>query len=149
MEQHRIPYGVAALVAVLGAVFSWPYLDPLFSRTLPVDSTRHATIQEAFDEQEVVFEVPVPANWEGSIIAVMVSGQAYAIERDDGQRFYAFLTDPPTPTLEGRVSVRGLWTGTTCAYQNTIFDGRCVPDVTVRTIIPAPLASSEDEVSEN
>lgn len=127
-----MPLGMVIGIAVFGAVFSWPYFEPLVSRPSPAGLERAQIIDAIVDNGEP-FDVPVPANWKGSVIGVFEGGSAYAIERTNGQRFYAFFEEEPTVTLEGSVSIRGLWLGYTCAYRNTVFKGECVPEVQIRS----------------
>lgn len=131
MDQGRFPFHAVILVAVLGAVFSWPYLDPLFEREIPAQNIQQANVLSPIVSQEEVFDVPVPANWQGTVIGVLEGGRAYAIERSNKDRFYAFFVEDPNVLLEGNVRIRGLWLGKTCAYRNTVFDGECVPEVRI------------------
>lgn len=136
MEESRLSVRAAVFVAVLGTVLSWPYLDPFFGRSYSSDPPRQAAILDTAVNREQAFDVPLPANWNGRVIGILEGGRAYAIEREDGRRFYASVADMPATALQGRVSVRGLWLGTTCAYRNTVFSGSCVPDVQARSIKP-------------
>jgi hypothetical protein len=114
---------IALMSAVTVAVLVW------FAQPKP--RGQKATIGEsARPPQEKVFASPVPISWEGEVIGVMESGQVLAIRRIDGtESFLAVLLEPLASVPKGLVRVRGEWIGITCAYQHTVFDGRCVPEV--------------------
>lgn len=89
------------------------------------------------------FAKPIDVDWEGKIIATMISETQYGIERipPDKKYIYFYAGQDPDKAwaekknvgLEGKVRVKGRWVGITDAYKNTIF-GRCVPDVEITTI---------------
>jgi len=89
------------------------------------------------DDKEVSFNKPIEVDWEGRIIANLMGGIDYGLKRvpedKDFPFFYAYTGNDSNAGLEGKVRVKGKWTGITCAYQNTVF-GRCVPDVKVEEI---------------
>jgi len=124
---------VAIFSGMLAAVFSWSYLNPFAGREIPTDQAyRQGAIIGVIESDGETFPVPVPALWEGEIFGILEGGQAFAVRRRDGAGdFYAFFEDESEP-LEGIVRVHGLWLGSTCAYRNTVFSGRCVPEVKIR-----------------
>lgn len=90
---------------------------------------------------------PIEVEWEGEVIAQMVSGTQYGIrktpEDKENPYFYAGFPDDKVDQvwavkkeagLTGLVRVKGQFVGITDAYKNTIF-GRCVPHVRIDTIV--------------
>lgn len=86
---------------------------------------------------------PIDVNWEGEVIAKMVSETQYGIKRIPPDKKYPYFYAGQDPDkawaekknigLEGKVRVIGKWVGITDAYKNSIF-GRCVPDVEIVSI---------------
>lgn len=86
---------------------------------------------------------PIDIDWEGEVIAQMVSGTQYGIKRIPPNEKYPYFYAGQDPDkawaenknvgLDGKVRVVGKWVGITDAYKNSIF-GRCVPDVRIMSI---------------
>ena len=105
---------------------------------------RHSRVAADAIDCTKTFVKPVPVEWTGKIIAQMVSGTQYGIEKvpADKENPYFYASQDPDKAflenksvgLEGMVTVKGNWTGTTDAYRNTIF-GRCVPSVDILSIV--------------
>ena len=86
---------------------------------------------------------PIEVNWEGEVIAKMVSETQYGIKRIPSNKKYPYFYAGQDPDkawvekknvgLEGKVRVKGKWIGITDAYKNSIF-GRCVPSVEIISI---------------
>lgn len=79
-----------------------------------------------------------PVVWEGKVFGTMESGQAFALRGtgDSPELFYAWFSSMPAASLDGTVRLSGRNTGMTCAYQNTVFDGRCVPEFLIQEVLP-------------
>ena len=99
------------------------------------------------DNIEINFEDPIDINWTGKVLTYMESYNAYAIEMISGdaqyERFYAqpfkVLTDSdnnliPQYKMGDYLNIQGEFTGITCAYKNSIFDEKCVPDINVKSV---------------
>ena len=105
-----------------------------------------AAVSQTLDEKglaasEKKFEKPVEVEWDGEIFGVLQSGNGYAVRRPASKKkenyypeFQAYYPDDKLVWLEGRVKIKGLWEGIDCAYQNTVFNGQCVPLMTIEKI---------------
>lgn len=93
--------------------------------------------------KETVFPQPRAIDWEGMIVGVLAGGKGLAIERTHtGEMFQAYGAQGQIASVsEGLVRVIGRWTGISCAYQQTVFGGRCTPtvDFDVLEILPITL----------
>jgi len=90
--------------------------------------------------QETVFPEPQDIQWDGYIFGVLVGGQGVAVHRDDGQLFQAYMLDgSQVPFTEGSVHIEGRWTGISCAYAATLFNGGCTPTVDIGSIVQLPV----------
>ncbi len=98
---------------------------------VPVTEADKITREEAFAN-------PVEINWEGEVFGVLQSGNGYAVrsisKKAEYREFQAYWPDDKMELLEGNVKIKGLWEGISCAYQNTVFSGTCVPIVTIKNI---------------
>lgn len=141
MEKSNRYIGTLAASVLFAAVFSGAYLSPLFGRPAPFrsDVGTASLLEHTAQDREEAFPAPVPAHWRADVIGVLEGGQAYAFERidDPGEGlFYGFFDEMPADMPDGYGTVHGLWLGTTCAYRNTVFRGRCVPEVRIRSFEP-------------
>ncbi|HXV26562.1 MAG TPA: hypothetical protein VD862_00825 [Candidatus Paceibacterota bacterium] len=127
-----------ALAVVIVTAFVWP---DVANRPAPAERAAIGAVAERAGD-DTMFPEPVPVAWEGDVVGVMDGGQAYAVERTDDSRFYADVSMLGGDPLDGEYRFSGDWTGTTCAYRNTVFMGQCVPEMTVRSV--EPLRSGEN-----
>lgn len=92
---------------------------------------------------ETTFPHPREIDWEGIVFGSLMGGRGLAIRRSDtGTLFQAYMADDRISSVsEGRVRIRGQWTGTSCAYEQTLFKGQCTPtvDIDVLEILPISL----------
>ncbi len=104
-------------------------------------------IETNFEELEkcnVDFEESIDVVWEGEIVNFMSSGSCYAVRKIPAEDSYPYEhprfmvclpgTDYTGYFYEGRVKIRGKWTGMTLMYANTFFRGKCAPYVEVEEI---------------
>ena len=88
--------------------------------------------------EEVIFETPKEVSWSGTIISITGGGSGYAVQFIDPEGgnsdFLAIWPNDSSLILSGRITVNGYWTGITCAYRYTLFNGWCVPEVEIETI---------------
>lgn len=100
-------------------------------------SASQITEKKIYKEKKA-FTRPVEVEWTGEIFAVLQSGNGYAIKRLDPNskfpKFMAFWPDDKMEWTKGNVKIKGFTEGIDCAYQNTIFDGECVPFVTIKSL---------------
>ena len=133
---------VLVLSAVSAVVAIGAYVSPFLGRSLPVPSElTQGNISEALVvESDESFPVPVPAHWLVDVVGVLEGGRAFVLERidkSDGGLFYGYIEGVlPDGPPDGFGTVHGLWRGSTCAYQHTVFRGECVPEVQIRHFEP-------------
>ena len=85
---------------------------------------------------ETVFPQSRDIEWEGIIVGTLAGGRGLAIQREDtGELFQAYMPDNTTASVsKGPVNIKGTWTGISCAYQQTVFNGRCTPSVDIHAL---------------
>jgi hypothetical protein len=95
-----------------------------------------------------VSDEPQKVTWTGEIITQMESYNAYALKIKNGDNYYDMFYAQPFEVIinsDGSLSpfynkgdiitITGEWKGITCAYQDSIFQGKCVPDIEIQSII--------------
>lgn len=101
-------------------------------------ASANKAIEQPKEAEEAVFINPEEIEWNGEIFGVLQSGNGYAIRNLDEKakypEFMAFWPEDKIEWLEGKVKISGILEEISCAYQNTIFGGNCVPMVTINKI---------------
>lgn len=103
-----------------------------------------ATLSDPLPQPSVpsVFDVSRPVLWRGIIIGTLAGGRGLAIERTPADAehpfFEAYFSGEPASMSAGPVIVEGRWVGISCAYANSLFSGRCVPEVNIEAIAGIP-----------
>lgn len=137
--------GTVGVVAVLAIAF---VLSGLLWERVPYRST--ATIADGARDvdamslqEDTVFAESRLIEWTGRIEGVLVGGLELAVRRvrppaGEPDQFAVLVPTGVAPT-EGLVRISGRWVGMSCAYRDTVFGGRCVPDVIADRIEQLPI----------
>ena len=90
---------------------------------------------------ETVFPTPRVITWDGTVFGILAGGEGLAVRRSDGVLFQAYEAEGQIASVsEGPIRITGRWTGTSCAYQNTVFGGRCTPSVEIDSLEVLPIS---------
>lgn len=96
-----------------------------------------------YNPDEIVFRRSYDIMWSGKIIGNMNGFHDFGIERLNKNTkypyFYATIdwegsNMQKTDIIAGNVRIYGKMIGITCAYQNTVFSGKCVPEINITKI---------------
>jgi hypothetical protein len=96
-----------------------------------------------YNPDEKIFKRSYDVVWSGKIIGNMNGFQDFGIQRLQKNAkypfFYATLDWPGSriqndAIVDGHVRIYGKMIGITCAYQNTVFKGECVPEIDITKI---------------
>jgi hypothetical protein len=130
--------GVAALV-VAGAISSQALRAPL---TAALQDAMVGQQASKAQPTETVFPQSRTVEWEGVGFSVLAGGRGLAVRRaDTGELFQAYGAEDVLASFSyGPVRVRGRWTGISCAYQQTLFEGQCTPTVDIYVLEILPIA---------
>lgn len=133
--------GVAIIIASLyGGIYLFSFLGVLDipEGQFSASATKAVESVSENETRESVFQKPVHIELEGEIFGVLQSGNGYAIKNLDKKaqypQFMAFWPGDKMEWIEGNVRIKGLMEGIGCAYQNTIFGGKCVPLITITNL---------------
>ena len=77
--------------------------------------------------------------WKAEVLGCLVSCHGLSLRNiETSNKFQAYFQDDDvySGSLYDTVLVRGVLTGTDCAYANTVFDGKCTPSVEISSIEP-------------
>jgi hypothetical protein len=109
-------------------------------------------------KQENSFAEPEQIQWIGEVVTQMESKKAYAMKMIAGNSEYEMFYTQPFVVVSGLedklmpqfevgdyLNIRGNFLGITCAYQNSVFGGDCVPDVVVESVIEVDQSFSLSE----
>lgn|SRR3989338_8024873 len=126
---------------IFGAIYFGIYfLDTIGILDIPqkrYSATANKIAERPKDIKETVFKNAVEVEWNGKIFGVLQSGNGYAIKKLDEKskypQFMAFWPGDKIEWLDGSVKIKGVMEGIDCAYQNTVFGGKCVPFVTIKS----------------
>ena len=129
--------GVGVVLALAGAFVSGMLLWQL---------PRHgvATLSDPLPQPSVesVFDASRPVLWRGTIIGTLAGGRGLAVQRNPADAehpfFEAYFAGEPASMSAGPVIIEGAWVGMSCAYANSLFNGRCVPEVNIDAIASLP-----------
>jgi len=126
------------LLQALGLAFVVFLIIALYQNNFSAAISKEIKIENKFPNEEQTFTKPIKITWQGKVIANLEGGEAYGIkmvsQNKSNPAFYACCGTENNLWLDGKVRITGNWIGITCAYQNTIFSGRCVPEVEIEEI---------------
>lgn len=141
---HRPTYGrfLGVLVAVAAVVAGTVYFGNAIRE--PLTASQLDVIVPSFTPvvaRETIFPEPRAFDDDGVILTQLAGGQGVAV-RLSGAQGYAQAYMPTGETVsvtEGRVRIRGSWTGIDCSYANSLFDGQCTPTILIESLEPLPI----------
>ena len=135
---------LSVIVAVLVVVAGSAYL--MHAMRAPLTASGLSAVVPAVSSAtpvptETVFAQPRLVNFEGVVFGVLAGGRGLAVRRYDGQQVQLYAVGSASFTITGGpVHVIGAWSGISCAYANTVFNGLCTPIIDVTSIEQLPVA---------
>jgi hypothetical protein len=131
---------IAVCAVVAGSVLVGRMIEVPLTAALR-DAAGFSPVIPAETPSETVFPKPRVIDWEGTVFGILAGGNGLAIKRPDGGMFQAYMAEGRTSSVsQGPVHIKGRWTGTSCAYQNTVFSGQCTPTVEIDALEILPIS---------